>query len=186
MDLSEVLLTNARSKDCEGNVDWVKGDMRCLPFADGTFEATVNWFTSFGYFDDFEDNLRVLQEMKRVLKPNGRFLIDYLNPTYVVQNLIPESERVDEPTGLRIVEKRTIEKDFVVKRIQVIPPEDLAGIQSESRHYVERVRLIGLEEFEQMLKEAELLLDQVYGGYDGSAYVADHSKRLILLGRTSG
>jgi len=185
LDLSEVLLSDARSMDSEGNVDWVIGDMRCLPFADETFEAAVNWFTSFGYFDDFEDNMQVLQEMKRVLKPEGRFLIDYLNPAFLVQNLVPESERVDEPTGLRILEKRTIDEDFVVKKIEVKPSAAQVGIHVASRNYVERVRLIGLEKFEEMLQEADLLLEKVYGDYDGSAYAADHSRRLILLGRRS-
>lgn len=183
LDLSDVLLTEARQMDTEGTVTWMKGDMRRLPFENGTFDATVNWFTSFGYFADYEDNIRVLKEMKRVLIPEGRYLIDFLNPAYLLRHLVPHSERVDELSGLHISETRTIEKDFVVKKIQVKPPADAGGNLQPIRHYEERVRLIGLEQFKQMLTEAGLDLEQVHGDYNGSAYVADSSRRLLLLGR---
>ncbi|MCD9022760.1 class I SAM-dependent methyltransferase [Cohnella silvisoli] len=186
LDLSEVLLAEARQNDPDGCIVWVNGDMRQLPFGSESFEATVNFFTSFGYFDDFQDNVRVLQEMKRVLRPNGRYLIDYLNPAYIKRCLVPVSERVDGPTGLRITEKRTIEDDFIVKKIIVTPPADEKGNLGESRRYEERVRLIGFEQFEQMLAETGLVLDRAYGDYDGSAYAANSSKRLILLGRRLG
>lgn len=183
LDLSEVLLSEARCSDSGGNVAWIRGDMRCLPFEEGTFDATVNWFTSFGYFVECRDNLSVLGEMERVLKPGGRYLIDFLNPSYVLRHLVPQSERVDETTGLHITEKRTIEDDFVVKKIEVRPPLDGMGNRGEARHYEERVRLIGLEQFEKMLGETGLKLESVYGDYDGSAYAAESSKRQILLGR---
>jgi hypothetical protein len=32
-------------------VEYIEGDMRELPF-EGRFHALINWFSSFGYFDD--------------------------------------------------------------------------------------------------------------------------------------
>lgn len=186
LDLSEVLLSEARLSDNEGHLAWVKGDMRKLPFESNTFDATVNLFTSFGYFDDYKDNIRVLDEISRVLKSGGRFLIDFLNPTYLMSNLVPASARVDETTGLNISEKRSIEGDFVVKKIEVLPPADQTDLNCRSRHYEERVRLISLEQFKEMLEQTGLVLDAVYGDYDGGPYVANSSKRLILLGRLPG
>jgi hypothetical protein len=121
--------------------------------------------------------------MKRVLKSGGHFLIDYLNSTFLVRHMVPLTERLDEPTGLRIIEKRVIDNDFIVKEIEVKPPADKKGAVGASRYYQERVRLIGLAQFMRMLVEAGLVLDNVYGDYDGSPYGADSSKRLILLGR---
>ncbi len=57
----------------------VAGDMRCLPFADATFDWVLNFFTSFGYFESERENFRVLEEMVRVMRPGGRFLIDLFN-----------------------------------------------------------------------------------------------------------
>ncbi|WP_373231421.1 class I SAM-dependent methyltransferase [Cohnella sp.] len=186
LDLSEVLLSEARQRDDEGHLVWIKGDMRKLPLENDSFDATVNLFTSFGYFDEFKDNIRVLAEIKRVLKPEGRFLIDFLNPTFLKNTLVSASVRVDELTGLHISEKRSIEGEFVVKRIEVKPQADQTGHTGPSRHYEERVRLISLEQFKAMLEQTGLVLDSVYGGYEGSAYTADSSKRLILLGRRPG
>jgi len=38
----------------------VRGDMREIPFAADSFDLVVNLFTSFGYFDDDREHVRVL------------------------------------------------------------------------------------------------------------------------------
>ncbi len=120
-----------------------KGTCAHLPFEDGQFEATVNLFTSFGYFSDEADNSRVLKEIRRVLKKDGRFLIDFLNPTYIEANLVPRSERTDEASGLHIEEIRTIENGWVIKKINIGPLRS----HQESRSYEEHVKLLPLEWF---------------------------------------
>ncbi|PZM61790.1 class I SAM-dependent methyltransferase [Paenibacillus dendritiformis] len=174
VDLSEVLLEEARAHDTRGQVKFLRGDMRELP-VDGPFDAVVNLFTSFGYFTDNEDNARVFQEIHRVLKPQGRFIVDFLNPSYVRQHLVPHSERVDG--GTRIEERRRIENGFVKKAITLT---DASG--GERREYEERVRLYELADFRNMMDEAGLVIDQVHGSYDGAAYDEEQSKRMIMVG----
>lgn len=174
VDLSEVLLEEAMAHDTLGQVKFLRGDMRELP-VDGPFDAVVNLFTSFGYFTDNEDNARVFQEIHRVLKPQGRFIVDFLNPSYVLQHLVPHSERVDG--GTRIEERRRIENGFVKKAITLT---DASG--GEQREYEERVRLYELADFRNMMDEAGLVIDQVHGSYDGAAYDEEQSKRLIMVG----
>lgn len=53
----------------------LRGDMRALPFADGSLGAVCMLFNSFGYFSD-EENGAVLGEIARVLRPGGRLLLD--------------------------------------------------------------------------------------------------------------
>lgn len=48
---------------------------RCLPFRPGSFRAVTNFFTSFGYFQDAEDDRTVLSEARRVLARGGCFLL---------------------------------------------------------------------------------------------------------------
>lgn len=174
VDLSEVLLAEARRLDTAEEVNWVRGDMRDVPLS-GPFAAVVNLFTSFGYFDDDADNEQVLREMHRLLEPGGRFIIDYLNPEYVKANVVPHSERTDGM--LRIVEDRRIEDGFVRKTI--VLQED----GGKDRVYDEQVKLLGREWFEAHLKKSGLAVDAVYGGYDASPYEPAASKRLILVGR---
>ena len=70
-DLSETLLTVARQEADRRwfPIEFVQGDMRSLPY-DTEFDAVINYFTSFGYFDDL-DNARVVQQVARALKPEG-------------------------------------------------------------------------------------------------------------------
>ena len=68
----------ARAREAGSGAEYVEGDMRELPFGDASFDATLLWFTSFGYFDD-EGNRAVLRELRRVLRPGGRAVIDLQN-----------------------------------------------------------------------------------------------------------
>lgn len=179
MDLSETLLEEAHRHDEDKLVKWVNGDMRELPFEACSFDATVNLFTSFGYFKYEKDNVNVLHQIRRVLKPNGSFLIDFLNPDYLEQTLVPLSERFDEETGLLIQEERFITNGWVQKKISITDPKKKAG----TRQYLEQVRLYKLDWFEQMLAASGLELDKLYGNYDGSLFDQTVSPRMIMTGR---
>ncbi|MGN7454725.1 class I SAM-dependent methyltransferase [Paenibacillus pasadenensis] len=178
LDLSQALLREARSQPGSEAVSWFEGDMRRMPFEDGQFDAAVNLFTSFGYFEEDREHLQVLREMRRILRPGGRFVIDFLNAEQVKSTLVPESRRVDEETGTVIVERRCIEHGRVVKKIELT---DAAG--GEPRRYTESVRLLGEPWFRSALAEAGLVLEATGGGYDGEPYEPERSKRLVLFGR---
>ncbi len=66
-------------------VEYVEGDLRELPF-EGRFDAVLNWFSSFGYFDD-EGNRRVLEGFRRALKPGGRLLLEQASRELLIRNL---------------------------------------------------------------------------------------------------
>ena len=179
VDLSDTLLDVARQHDHSGKVQWRHGDMRKLPFADASFDATVNLFTSFGYFTLEEDNIQVVQQIRRVLKEGGTFLIDFLNPAYVEQTLEPRTERSDEETGIVIIEERSIKDGWVQKEITLNDPTE----PGKPRQYLERVRLYPLQWFEKRLAENGLRLEALYGGYDGDPYDEQNSPRMILMGK---
>ncbi|MEK8131298.1 methyltransferase domain-containing protein [Paenibacillus filicis] len=175
VDLSEVLLAEARRLDAKEEVVWVRGDMRQVPL-EGPFDAVVNLFTSFGYFDEDAEHERVLGEIRRMLREGGKFIIDFLNPDYVCRHLVPHSVRMED--GLQIEETRRIENGYVCKTIVL----QEAGSE-DKRIYEEKVKLIDLESFRGMLERSGLTVDAVYGGYDASGYSAAESKRMIFVGR---
>lgn len=177
VDLSSVLLREARATDSGGRVQWIRSDMRDLPFAEYElegFDGVVNFFTSFGYFEEDNEQLKVLKQIRRALKPEGRFVIDYLNAINTADNLVPYSERTER--GTVISETRSIDRDFVMKEIIVKEPN------RPSRRYMERVKLYSLERMISLLENAGLVLDAVYGSYDGDSYEKLHSKRMIIVG----
>lgn len=78
VDLCDAFLDEARSQivnmDINGEARFHNGDMRDLPVDGGGFDACINMFLSFGFFSDAE-NIKVLKQFRRVLKPGGRLLI---------------------------------------------------------------------------------------------------------------
>src|SRR5260221_1019980 len=76
-DLSYTMLRTGREE--YGPMPVARADMRSLPFCSDSFAGLVNFFTSFGYFADEDENREVVREMTRVLAPGAGFLFDYLN-----------------------------------------------------------------------------------------------------------
>ena len=109
-------------------VRYVAGDLRALPFG-AVFDATICWFTSFGYFDD-DENRRVLAEFRRTLRPGGRLIIETLHHDAFVrsfsrtpassvtragEDLLIDETDFDPLTG-RFETDRTIVRDGEVRR----------------------------------------------------------------------
>jgi demethylmenaquinone methyltransferase/2-methoxy-6-polyprenyl-1,4-benzoquinol methylase len=66
LDFSERMLERARRKS--SSVEWLRGDLLALPFADGSFDAATVGF-GIRNVEDLESGLR---ELARVLRPRGR------------------------------------------------------------------------------------------------------------------
>lgn len=77
---------------------FVVADMRHLPNPGQTFDAVVNLWHSFGYFDD-QTNEAVLRQVHHVLRPGGRALFDIYNREHLAT--LPARE-VTERDGKRI------------------------------------------------------------------------------------
>lgn len=182
IDLSGVLLREARHNDPEDRVTWIQSDMRNLPL-DGGYDAVVNLFTSFGYFEQDAEHVKVLKEIRRMLKPGGHFIIDFLNPQYTMSHLVPHSERVDE--GQRITENRVIEHGYVKKHITITDDKIKGSLEDavqQPRQYLEKIRMYSKDDFVSMMHEAGLKLDKIHGDYNEEAYDCNHSPRMIMVG----
>jgi SAM-dependent methyltransferase len=87
LDVTPLFLDAARRDATDESlaVEYVHGDIRDLQWRE-RFDGIVNWFTSFGYFDD-DTNRAVLRGFRAALRPGGRLLVEQLNRDRVVQNL---------------------------------------------------------------------------------------------------
>lgn len=75
VDFSREILARAKQRGTGKTLRYTRADMRALPAKwSGRFDAVVNLFTSFGFFDDPADDARVIREVARVLRPGGAFV----------------------------------------------------------------------------------------------------------------
>ena len=75
VDYSAPLIAKAKERGTGRTLRYRKADMRHLPAGwTGRFDAIVNLFTSFGFFDNPRDDAVVIGEFARVLKPGGVLL----------------------------------------------------------------------------------------------------------------
>jgi SAM-dependent methyltransferase len=157
----------------------VAGDMRGLPFRDGTFDWVLNFFTSFGYFDTEPQNFKVLQEVVRVLEPGGRFLLDLMNLDATLAHL--REYEVRQVAGCRVEIHRwwDARQRRLNKRIRY---DAGAG---EPRTLLESVRGYSRDEVEIGMRWAGLEVTETYGSFAGEPYGRD-SERLILVGYRVG
>lgn len=83
LDFTSNFITTARKAAAKENVDvkFIRGDMKNLKphFGVDEFDLVVSLFNSFGYFNVRTDDLKMLKEVYRVLKPGGRLVINTLN-----------------------------------------------------------------------------------------------------------
>ncbi len=170
-DLSAPLLARAKVADPDGC--YARGDMRALPFVDHGFDLVVNLFTSFGYFDNDAQHLRVLAEVARVTRRGGKFVLDFLNSEHVRSTLVAEESK--EVGGRLVKVRRDISADdrFVVKTIA-------AGGDTGDQTFLERVRLFDRLDLETMLEESGFGVEQVLGDYAGGAH-SETSPRTIMF-----
>lgn len=154
----------------------VAGDMRRLPFATESFGWVLNFFTSFGYFEEERENFQVLAEIERVLASRGCVLIDLMNPEPVIERLEPRDSL--ERDGRRVDIERWYDPESrrVNKRIKISRPG------GSERTFIESVRAYRREEVEIGLQWAGFAITGIFGNFNGDPYHRD-SERLIVVAR---
>ncbi len=169
IDLSEKSI--AFAKQFENNkLHFDVHDMR-LPYGK-QFNAVFNLFTSFGFFEDNQDDLNTIKAIKDNLKDNGIGVIDFLNADFVIPNLVPENVRTID--GIDFHLKRYVENGFIIKDISF-------KADGQSFQFKESVKAITLNDFEQMFEKAGVQLLDVFGDYKLNKFRKEHSERLIMI-----
>ncbi len=134
----------------------------------------MNFFTSFGYFEEPDEDARVVKEVARVLTPGGAFLSDVFNADRVVATLASREEKTI--AGERVSIRRRY--DPVGRRVE---KEIEMGTGEERRSFRERVRAFSEDELRELHHSAGLRVVATYGDFDGSSFDRRRSPRLILL-----
>jgi SAM-dependent methyltransferase len=172
LDVTPLFLERAREDASRRGVtvDYVEGDMRKLPWTE-RFDAVVCWFTAFGYFDD-DENRVVLGEVRRALRPGGRFVLDLNHRDNLMARFQPSS--VTEVEGDLMIDRRWF--DPLTGRSEVERTIVRAGSRRTERFFT---RLFGFTELRDWLLDAGFSTVAGYGE-DGEPLHAE-SHRMIAV-----
>lgn len=137
-----------------------------------SFEIVFNLFTSFGYFDNFTDNEKVIQSIHNMLTDKGILVIDFMNSEKSISNLVlEETKKVDE---IDYVISRKYDGHHIFKNIQF-------SDQGKDFKYTERVQALKLKDFENLLISNKFEIIHIFGDFNLNPFDEKQSDRLILI-----
>jgi D-alanine-D-alanine ligase len=139
LDRSHYLIQKAkmRAKKEGLNVKFKEGDARKLPYQPDSFDMVLILGNSFGYFETVQDDIRVLKEVLRVLKPWGRLFIDVADGEYLKRKFQPRSwEWVDKKYFVCRERSLSLDKQRLISREVVAHVEK--GVVAD-QFYAERL-----------------------------------------------
>lgn len=151
-------------------------DMR-KPFCKTGFDYAVNMFTSFGYFENEADNFATIDAVSNSLKPEGIFVLDFMNVEKVIPCIVGKQTISVEEIEFTISKK--VENNFIVKQISFRD-------KGKEFNFEERVQALRLSDFEKYFNAGKLKIVDIKGDYKMNEFDALSSDRLILIAKKTG
>lgn len=175
-DASPPLLEKARANAAVAGVEasFLPGDMRAIPYV-ACFDAVINMFTTFGYFDNEAENQAVLEGVARALKPGGRLIMELAHRDRVINGFQPTDwYELDDGTLI------WVRRHFDPVRGTVTSVDRWRTPEGEEQERFHRIRIYTATELGAMLRAAGLVPRDWYGSLSLHAFDAS-SPRLIVV-----
>ena len=169
-DLSENSINEAKKNEKDGLTFQVQDMREIIP--QKQFDAVFNLFTSFGYFEDTSDNVKVIQAVFQMLKSKGILVIDFMNVHRVLDVMITEETKV--VSGIQFEVYRKYSGTHIIKEINFKDGE-------QNFSYQEKVQALKKEDFESLLQNNGFSLMHIFGDYNLNSFDENLSDRLILI-----
>jgi SAM-dependent methyltransferase len=153
------------------SVEFVHADMRDF-YRDGAFDVIVNLFTSFGYFEDPEEDRRAVENVYRSLKPGGIFLLETMGKEILARIFLERNWR--QEGEMIILEERKICKNWswCDNHWMILKGDSCTEFNVSHRLY-------SAVELSALLAECGFAEIDVYGGLEGGEY--DHTARRLAI-----
>lgn len=155
------------------DIEFVHQDARDFRRPD-SFDAVINLFTSFGYFEDPRENIAVLENIYTSLISGGKLLLELMSKE-VLARIFQERDWRQED-GAILLEERKVGKKWEFIESRWILFKD--GKKYEHTFYP---KLYSAVELCEMLSRCGFREMETFGGLDGSPY-DQNANRLTVLG----
>ena len=155
------------------SVEFVEDDMRHF-VRPAAFDAALSLFTSFGYFEDPEDDRRVLRNLCASLRPGGRLAVDVTGKETLARIYTPR-DWMEFADGALLLFDREVEPGWntVWNRWLFLKGGDKFEFKFTHRIY-------SSDSLARELTDAGFIVEGIYGGLDGSPYNRE-AKRLVAV-----
>jgi SAM-dependent methyltransferase len=175
VDSSPFLLEKARSLVAvQGvQVEWVEADMRDF-VRPMSYDLVLNMFTSFGYFEDPSDDVKVLQNVFDSLRDGGKFLIDLIGKELVAAVFQPTTSD-ESPDGGLLVRRHEIVDDWCRIKNDWIVVQDGAASS-----FTFCLRLYSAREIRDEMEVVGFSSVRVFGDLRGGEY-GPSAERLVVV-----
>ena len=172
-DLSKTLLMQAKKDASEKNIklNLFCADIRKIYFK-RKFDLVLNLFTSFGYFDNDEENFSFAENIIDSMTFGAVYVFDYLNKEFLLNNLVQES--ISDIGGRQITEKRSFKGDRIIKEIEI-------NNRGNKNSFFESVHLYDAEFIIDQFEKIGFKTGQTFGDYEGNPFEKAVSPRLIIF-----
>ena len=172
IDISKENIDFATSNKSK-NQNFYLSDMRNFKMSN-SYGYIFNLFTSFGYFDDLSDNVKVLENCNHHLKKNGLLIIDFLNANKI-KKTIKNIQEIKTINNIIFEIDKYIFNNYIFKKIKIIDGDSVLN-------FVEKVQLFELDDFIKMLEKTGFTEISAFGDYKMNPYHSN-SNRLILCAK---
>ncbi len=157
---------------------FIQGMLQNLPLCSNTFDYIICLFSSYGYGETEEENLQVMKEFYRVLRPGGKILIDVMNRNFIVPRMSAVYESIQ--ADLYVREERTFSNHG--RRLHnCIQVQDKEG---NKRQYFYRPWLFNGWELSWIAIQAGMKVVAIYGNFLAETY-QEYSERAMIVAEKS-
>ncbi|UCF97902.1 MAG: class I SAM-dependent methyltransferase [Spirochaetaceae bacterium] len=176
VDRTQIYLDRAATAAKRENLslELVCEDMRRFRREEG-FDAVLNLFTSFGYFEDPEDDQRVADNIYASLWPGGVLVMQLMSKEVLARTFRPRDWY--EQDGLLVLEERKVKQSWswIESRWTLISAGRRVDLDLSHRLY-------SASELATLLRDRGFTQVVPYGDLDASPY-DEKAKRLVVVAR---
>lgn len=183
LDNSKEMISIARKKLKDENVEFVLGDMTKLENIDKKFDYIICGYNSLQHVLDNKGVSNFFESARNLLKNDGRIIVDIFNPNPIFLNV----EKVHEPKcsfyseylncEVLVEEERIydpVKKINYIKYIYIKDDKIIVQADAKMRQYYDG-------EIEQIAENAGLKIEKKFGNYEFEEFSKDSPKQIFVI-----
>jgi SAM-dependent methyltransferase len=174
VDRTTGYLDKARKQAKEESLDieFVQGDMRLFS-RPGTFDIAISMYTSFSYFENPQEDKRVVENVFESLKTGGRFIIQMHGKETLAKIFTERRWNENKEDGVIVLYEMKVSQNWSWMENRWIMLKGNKRIENKLSH-----RLYAGSEIAALVRDCGFTRVDVYGDLEGNPY--DHTARQLV------